>query len=315
MTVTSDHPPTQQVAIPSAMAAPREKATYAHGHHASVVNSHARRTAQDSAAFLLPHLQPHFTILDVGCGPGTITADLAELVPQGKVTGVDLVASVLETARAHVQGRGVTNCVFEAMDANGLPYADASFDVVFCHQVLQHVNDPVGILKEMRRVAKPGGIVAAREADYKSFAWYPEPAGLDRWLSWYRQTARACGGQPDAGRYVHQVSLEKPFRSRLQGLSNIIIKWAKEAGFERERVALSWSSWFYTGEAATKFGESWEGRALHSSFAKEFLAHGIGSQAELDETSATWKKWATEEDNFIHIPNGEILYKVPESSS
>lgn len=184
----------------------REQATYTFGHHASVVNSHARRTAQDSAAFLLPHLKPHFTILDIGCGPGTITADLAELVPQGRVTGVDFVDSVLDNAQAHVDERGITNCVFEAVDANALPYAEHSFDVVFCHQVLQHVRDPVGILKEMGRVAKPGGIVAAREADYKSFAWYPEPAGLDRWLAQYRQTARACGGQPDAGRYVLHVS-------------------------------------------------------------------------------------------------------------
>lgn len=190
------------------MTAPREKATYTFGHHASVVNSHARRTAQDSAAFLLPHLEPHHTVLDVGCGPGTITADLAELVPHGHVTGVDFAESVLATARAHVQSRdrpAPTNLVFEAVDANALPYPDASFDVVFCHQVLQHVADPVGILREMRRVAKPGGFVAAREADYKSFAWFPEPAGLDRWLECYRRTARACGGQPDAGRYVRQV--------------------------------------------------------------------------------------------------------------
>lgn len=184
----------------------REQATYTFGHHASVVNSHARRTAQDSAAFLLPHLKPNHTILDVGCGPGTITADLAALVPQGRVTGVDFAPGVLESARAHAAGRGLTNLSYEAVDANALPYADASFDVVFCHQVLQHVRDPVGILREMRRVAKPGGVVAAREADYKSFAWYPEPEWLDRWLALYRQTARACGGQPDAGRYVRQVS-------------------------------------------------------------------------------------------------------------
>lgn len=89
-----------------------------------------------------------------------------------------------------------------------MPYADASFDVVFCHQVLQHVSDPVEILKEMRRVAKPGGIVAAREADYKSFAWYPEPAGLDFWLASYQKTARACGGEPNAGRYLRLVRFD-----------------------------------------------------------------------------------------------------------
>ncbi|KAF3764325.1 S-adenosyl-L-methionine-dependent methyltransferase [Cryphonectria parasitica EP155] len=278
------------------MAAPREQATYTFGHHASVINSHARRTAQDSAAFLLPHIQPNHTILDVGCGPGTITTDLAQLVPQGRVTGVDFAESVLDSARAHARGRGVTdNLVFEAVDANALPYADGSFDVVFCHQVLQHVKDPVGILREMRRVARPGGVVAAREADYKSFAWYPEPAGLDRWQAVYRQVARACGGQPDAGRYV--------------------LQWAKEAGFQRDHLVHTWSSWHYTGEAAEKFGESWVGRALHSDFAKQFLKFETGSQADLEDISATWGKWSAEEDRFIVIPNGEILYKVPESST
>lgn len=182
-----------------------EKATYVFGHHTSAVSSHARRTAQDSAAFLLPHLKPHFTILDIGCGPGTITADFAQLVPQGKVTGVDAVESVLQTARAHVKMRGITNCVFEVADANALQYADASFDVVFCHQVLQHVNDQVGILKEMLRVAKPGGIVAAREVDYKGFSWYPELPGLEKWQSLYLRVAQASGGQPAAGRYIQQV--------------------------------------------------------------------------------------------------------------
>lgn len=91
-------------------------------------------------------------------------------------------------------------------------------------------------------------------------------------------------------------------------------QWAKEAGFQKERLSLSWSSWFYTGEAAMKFGESWEGRALHSDFAKEFLARGFGTKADLDDLSATWKRWSTEEDNFIVIPNGEILFKVPETS-
>lgn len=93
-------------------------------------------------------------------------------------------------------------------------------------------------------------------------------------------------------------------------------QWAKEAGFQSddEHLFLSWSSWFYTGEAAEKFGESWEGRALHSDFAKEFLARGFGSQEDLQQISKTWKEWATEEDNFIVIPNGEILYKVPESA-
>ncbi|CAJ2500590.1 Uu.00g034430.m01.CDS01 [Anthostomella pinea] len=272
------------------MAGP-EEAAYSHGHHSSVVSSHARRTAKDSAAFLLPHLQAHFTILDIGCGPGTITADLAELVPEGKVTGVDFSESVLDQAHALTQDRGITNCVFETLDANGLPYADDMFDVVFCHQVLQHVGDPIGILKEMQRVAKPGGIVAAREADYKSFAWYPEPEGLEQWGEFYQKTARACGGEPNAGRYVRS--------------------WARGAGFVDANLQSSWSSWFYIGDSARNWGESWTDRALKSDFARNVLEHSVGTQQDLENISRAWKQWATEEGAFIAIPSGELLYTVP----
>lgn len=78
---------------------------------------------------------------------------------------------------------------------------------------------------------------------------------------------------------------------------------------------MSWSSWFYTGEAAQRFGESWEGRYTHSNLVRQTLDHSIGTQADVDEISATWKDWSTKEDRFIAIPNGEILYQVPETSA
>ncbi|MEU7161670.1 class I SAM-dependent methyltransferase, partial [Streptomyces chrestomyceticus] len=55
----------------------RETAVYTHGHHESVLRSHTWRTAANSAAYLLDAIEPHMEILDIGCGPGTITADLA----------------------------------------------------------------------------------------------------------------------------------------------------------------------------------------------------------------------------------------------
>src|SRR5262245_33426749 len=60
---------------------------YIHGHHQSVLRSHRSRTAANSDAYLLPHLQAGMTVLDVGCGPGTITCDLADVVAPGQVLG------------------------------------------------------------------------------------------------------------------------------------------------------------------------------------------------------------------------------------
>ena len=69
--------------------------TYLHGHHDSVLRSHRWRTAENSAGYLLPRLRPDARVLDVGCGPGTITADPAGLVPDGEVTGIDAAEGVL----------------------------------------------------------------------------------------------------------------------------------------------------------------------------------------------------------------------------
>jgi ubiquinone/menaquinone biosynthesis C-methylase UbiE len=265
----------------------KEQAVYSHGHHRSVVEDHARRTAQDSAAFLLPHIRSGDTILDVGCGPGTITADLAALVPDGKIVGVDAVESVLEQASTFAASRGLTNATFQHVDANDLPFADDSFDVVFCHQVLQHVKDPVGVLREMRRVAKPGGVVAAREADYKSFAWYPELPELDRWAELYQQISKVNGGEPNAGRYCHV--------------------WAREAGFAPESVETTWDTWRYAGQRVVHFSRSWTGRILQPGFLATAVREGFATEDEIRHISETWKEWGEMEDACIAIPSAQIL--------
>lgn len=268
-----------------------EQATYTHGHHSSVVRDHARRTAADSAAFLIPHLKPTDHILDLGCGPGTITTDLAELVPQGSVVGVDAAEAVLGQARALADSRGLKNVEFKPMDGNSLAFADAQFDVVYCHQVLQHVKDPVSILREMQRVARPGGLVAAREADFKGFVWYPQPPELDKWMSVYQLAARANGGEPYAGRYVHV--------------------WAMAAGFKLEEINTSWSTWHHSGERAAAFADSWAGRTLFSGTAETAKREGIAGEEQLQQISDAWKKWGRETGAFIAIPHGEILCRKP----
>ena len=164
-------------------------------------------------------------MLDVGCGPGTITADLAALVPGGDVTGIDAAADVLAQARQEAERRGQRNVTFGTGDVYNLGFADGTFDVVHAHQVLQHLTDPVAALREMRRVCRPGGIVAARDGDYGGFFWFPEELGMTEWLALYRNVARAIGGEPDAGRHM--------------------LAWARQAGFAS--VEASGSAWCYTG--------------------------------------------------------------------
>ena len=96
-------------------------------------------------------------MLDVGCGPGTITADLALLVAPGEVVGIDASAEVVAQAtEAAGSGLGLSNLRFEVGDLFALDYPDASFDVVHLHQVLQHLGDPVDALVALRRVLAVG---------------------------------------------------------------------------------------------------------------------------------------------------------------
>src|SRR5439155_18436361 len=118
-------------------------AVYTHGHHDSVLRSHRWRTAANSAAYLLPHLRPGLAVLDVGCGPGTITADLAALVAPARVTALDSSPDVLAEAARVATDRGLGNVEFGAGDVHALDFPDDTFDVVHAHQVLQHVADPV----------------------------------------------------------------------------------------------------------------------------------------------------------------------------
>src|SRR6185436_15270930 len=137
---------------------------YTHGHHEAVLRSHTWRTAENSAGYLLAALRPGLDLLDVGCGPGTITVDLARLVAPGRVIGIDRAPEVLAQASAHAGGQGVS-LDLRVGDVYALPFPDASFDVVHAHQLLQHLSDPVRALAEMRRVLRQDGLLAARDGD------------------------------------------------------------------------------------------------------------------------------------------------------
>ena len=153
---------------------------YTNGYHESVLRSHRWRTAENSAAYLLPELHPEQTLLDVGAGAGTITADFAGLV--STVTATEIGVTELQLARTTAAERQITNIDFQVADVHSLPFADNTFDVTHAHQVLQHIADPVQALREMARVTKPGGVVAVRESDYSGFCWWPLIPELNEWL-------------------------------------------------------------------------------------------------------------------------------------
>ena len=222
--------------------------TYTHGHYDSVLRSHRWRTAANSAAYLLDRLRPGMSLLDVGCGPGTLTADLAGHVAPGRVVGIDVDADVVALAREHIDSSGTPDVELLVGDFREARLEPGSFHVVHAHQVLQHLRDPVGALAAMASLARPeGGIVAVRDADYPGMVWALGDERLNRWLEVYLGVTRANGAAADAGRHL--------------------FRWAHEAGMSD--VTYTTSTWtFATPEERAWWADLWAERTVASAFAE-----------------------------------------------
>ena len=174
------------------------------------------------------------------------------------------------------------NVGFTVGDAYQLDFPDNSFDVVHAHQVLQHLTDPVAALTEMRRVCRPDGVVAARDADYAAMTWYPADPRMDRWLELYHQVARGNGAEPDAGRRL--------------------LAWARAAGYAD--VSCS------TGDERAWWGGLWAERITESAMAHQAVSGGFSDPDELSELAAGWRDWAAQDDGWFVVLNAEILCHV-----
>ncbi|KAI5921784.1 methyltransferase-UbiE family protein [Camillea tinctor] len=270
-------------------------------YNAAMVQSYSARTASEQSAYMLARLKPGMHVLDVGCGPGTITAGLVPpVLPGGSVTGVDVNADAVATAQeiAHSRdGRGkdttTTDLRFVVGDVLHLPFEDATFDVVHAHQVLVHIPSgdgapgPVRALREMRRVCKPGGVVCSRDAEWSSWVVYPalpglrESRALMEKLSYHRGTVIAGG------------------RDR---------EFARRAGFPPDNIWASAGVVTYTNPAARQWWGDMMAKRLENSEAQtQGVELGLVSEEEFNTMVAAWRAWAQHEDGFCTITDGMII--------
>jgi len=262
---------------------------YTHGHHDSVLRSHRWRTAENSAAYLLPYLRPGRSLLDVGCGPGNLTVDLAIRVAPGPVLGLDLAGAVLDEARSDARERQVDNVEFVEGDIRTAQLRAAPFDVVHAHQVLQFLADPVDALRAMGRVTASGGIVAAREVDWTTMRWAPDDPRLDRWLALYRAVMARDGGDPTAGRRLP--------------------RWAAVAGLHTASYTTSTWTFATPGERAW-WGDLWADRVVSSTFAEHALAYDMTDADELTGIAGAWRDWAQQKDAVFFMTHGELIART-----
>ncbi|KAI0534492.1 S-adenosyl-L-methionine-dependent methyltransferase [Xylaria digitata] len=278
----------------------RQSDNYKQGYSSYTTATHEKRTAESSAAFLIPHIKKTDHILDVGCGSGTITTGFTKYAHEGVIIGLDMSTDILERAKklaieASVPAEGPGSVRFEHGNVlEGMPYPDNTFDIVYCSQVLGHMPPPDlprQALTEMRRVLKPGGIMASRTG--ASSVFYPKSLQLDRlWTQNLGKVLRQ--GAPD-GVEDTWASIPAFYRSAGYDADGGKVQIGAGTMAVSGPESRKWLAWRVAGQLKPDdpFYQSW-------------LDAGI-SKEEIQETVHAVNKWAETEDAWFAALQCEVL--------
>jgi SAM-dependent methyltransferase len=256
---------TDQARPESAMSVPTGE-VYSQRANAAFEAVLAARTASREVTFFLSHLRSGMRVLDVGCGPGSITRGLADVVAPAEVVGVDLQPAQVEQARALAAERQVTNVRFEVGSIYELPFPNGSFDAVLATGVLIGLREPVPALQELRRVLRPEGFVGVRDADMAADIFTPATPLLEQWWVLRRRVLQHNGGEP-LGRLHGQRLLAAGF-ARVEASASAmnagsLPETRQHAAFFKAQVA---------GMARTAIAEGWLDQSTADAIAEEFDA-------------------------------------------
>jgi len=179
---------------------------------------HARRSLERRAPFVRPYLHPGMHLLDSGCGPGSITIDLASAVTPGQVTGIDLDPERIEEAKTAAAREGCDNVTFQVADIHELPFPDSTFDAVFQSSVFIHLPDPAAAARELFRVLKPGGLLAASEPDHELNVEGNAPPEMTEAIDLWHEWQRWRGSNHFFGKHLYGTLGQAGFERRLLSL-------------------------------------------------------------------------------------------------
>lgn len=227
---------------------------YPFGYNPAAVGMMQSRTAATCASLFLKYASPGMRVLDVGCGPGSITVGLAEELAPGNVTGIDIEASQISIANEIAKTKELGNCDFKVASIYELPFEDAAFDAVYGHTILMQFEDLNPVLTELWRVLKPGGLVSFREIDFGANLYYPEDSAFKELMTIFRKSIAHNQGNPDIGRSLASslshsgVSIKEAFASYAQspteeakkGIYGTMTALWEQADFPKQAVELGW---------------------------------------------------------------------------
>lgn len=238
---------------------------------------YAGRQADVVADFLLPHLSPGMSLLDCGCGPGSVTIGLAEAISPGRAVGIDLEPSMIEQAEALARESQVGGVEFRVADIYDLPFEDGQFDVVFSSAVLEHLPDPVGALRSIRRVLKSGGLAAIIRTDWGQPFIVPEDESMSRFLELFEGGFKRYGGSLNRGRYL--------------------MTDMKAAGYEIVEFAARFGN-SIDSESVQSMVEGYISWMENLPLFKESVQLGLTTEAELESIKNGMREWCRDPDVF-----------------
>lgn len=270
-----------------------DQAYYSRGYDSSVSKTHSWRTPENCCEYMLPLIKPTDKILDVGCGPGTITCGLSKYVPSGSVTGIEPTPELLNEAKSTLDATDIRNVDFQLASAYKLPFEDGSFDIIHCHQVLLHLETPELALSEMKRVVKPTGYVCCKDADIELTTVYPEE--YNKTIKYYfMQKTKVSSTNPRRGRSLRELALS--------------------VGFELRHINASVSNWCVSNDNDRKwFSDTYINRITNS--LEVFVLDNDSLNSEIkSKVIEGWKSWSCDEKGWFLIINGEIICQKNQKS-
>lgn len=278
----------------NALATSRSSGTpdYTMGFSEEFLESLRRYTAQSSAFYLLPYLRPGLRVLDFGCGPGTISAGLARAIDPGELHGVDMEASQIDLAREVARAYGQDNAKFHVGDVTALDCEDDFFDVAHCHNVLMHVPDTQAVLTEVKRVLKPGGILACREMICESSFSNPDFGVLNKAWGMFADLLEADDGHSQMGKDMKASILEAGFENiRMTGSFDLY-----ESPRDREFIYQLANAWFLSPEIT-----------------EAAVKYGAATEKLCDDIRVAYEKWRVHPGAMCGVAFGEAIANKPVS--
>ena len=264
--------------------------TYTMGYSDEFQKLLSRRNAATNAAHLLPHLEPGQRVLDLGCGPGTISLGLASAVAPGQLYGIDIEGSQIAMARAAATAGGHDSAFFRIGDVTALPFEDDFFDVAHSHDVLVHVRDTRAALAEVKRVLKRGGIISSREMIGEANFFAPTVDELDDAMATFLKLLRANGAHPDMGKNLKRVLLEAGFVDIEAGASFDVYATTDDTFFFHSFAG----GWFFSPETMNALTK-----------------HGLANRDQIDDWRHKIDQWRDTPGAMAAIAQGEAIARKP----